>query len=82
MIAGTVVEIGTADAQDGAAAGKVVATSRVAMTATLATVATRVGTMVDSVADSPSAEVSLTVVAGSMVEGASTAAGTAKRQFC
>jgi len=45
-------------------------------------VATRVGTKADSVADSLSAEVSLTVVVASMVEGAFTAADTAKRQFC
>jgi hypothetical protein len=70
-IAGTVAEIGIADATHGAAAGKVAGASRFAMMATLAkitAVRTPAGTMVDSVVDSRSAEVSLTAVVASMVE--------------
>jgi hypothetical protein len=84
-IAGTVAEIGIADAKHGVAAEKVAGASRLAMTATLAkitAVPTLVGTMVDSVADSRSAEVSPTVVVASMVEADPMAVDVAERQFC
>jgi phosphatidylserine synthase len=45
-------------------------------------VATRVGTMVDSVADSLSAEVSPTAVVASMVEADRMVADVTERQFC
>ncbi len=84
MIAGTVAEIGIADAKHGAAAGKVAGASRIAMTATLEkimAVATREGMIVDSVAGSLSAEVSPAVVA-STVEADRMVVDAAKRQFC
>ena len=70
---------------DGAAAGRVAGTSRVAMTATLAkimAVATRAGTMVDSAADSLSVEVKRTAVVASMVEADRMVVDATERQVC
>ena len=85
MIAGTVAEIGIADATDGAAVGRVAGTSRNAMAAMLEETmagATSEGMTAHSVADRAFAAVKPTVVADSMAEGALTGADTAKRQFC
>ena len=86
MIAGTVAEIGIADATDGAAVGRVAGTLRYAVAAMFAgtmAAATPEGMTADSVADRAFAAVKPTVAAAdSMAEGVPTGADTAKCQFC
>src|SRR5579864_7228626 len=66
----------------GSRAGVTTVAMHEATHARIMAVATRVGTTADSVAGSPSAEVSPAVVVASMVEADRTAVDVAERQFC